>query len=1183
MASQRDFYTVKTENSIATKSVENGRVAAVYEKGQTSGNRAFDDFMSQASNLLSSSAILDAVNDFYNKSAFKIAQETMVKIELNKLERQFEKKGLSPLTTNELDELQKLGRDSWVQGFSGRAFENPDDPDEYTPDVFDKWVDAYTVAATTMAQSGVLGLDGRTAASGTSNADAADYGIGEYGEQGEFGGTPTVNRNDLQSDYYGGGVEEQLYAETYGPPPHFGMEAGLMDLGDFSGNNSGPAGSIPDAGGTPGTTGNTSYSSGSGQYSEYRDGHPAIDGTHSSETTSSSSSSNNDSGQFSGYRIQDLYQQLEAEQPGRYKLMTAEEDAVWKAEFDEKHQSAGIGGDIKRLLTRGIGSADEGAEYVLDKIPVIGPALNTAINTAYELVHGKNYQQARDEMVERATATLTPEQREASEKQWVVETPGQDGSVSFRTGPAWMDPRSYMGVAVESIPATVMTMVPGGVMARGAFLSAVAKGATRQIAGKQAARTAMIASGITEGLLGGGEAAIQVRDQIADLPREVLEQSDAFQQLLAGGLSPEQALEALSNDAETQAFFMAGVATAVFGGQGDRVLVKIFNEGVSGGLIKRTARGAVRGTIAEGVLEEAPQGAAQQIATNLAVQNADPSQRTMEGVPNAVAGGLVGGGLVGGGLGGGSGDPATEIPDSSADPANSAPQTPPAAPERPKGALSRARDHGAEREAARAATTPPDASPQTEAQVLNSQKFQPGATVIVDTGRPGTEPFMATVDSVDGDDVIVFDATTGQLLQIPARLLSIASPPPGQPDTSAKSENIPESPEVIPESGNDIGDAPENIASTPQEPETPAPPLDKPVDVNAPPPVADIDNQKAVVLEPATEPAKLPPAPQLEIDATSEPNVPTTTPEVVKPAPAPRQVVVNNKQASFPDPDHADLYALGEKIVRARRNSKSTTTRIDQLLAKDRKLIAHQLGIAEDKVREVADDYRYRVERAARTADNGRFNAPRLNAKLLARFQAERDTEVAATIEEAAKDAATSPENNLPEPTQAQKEAGNYRMGHVRLGGMNLSIENPAGSTRSGTAADGTTWSVDLQSHYGYILETEGKDKDHIDIFVKPGTKRLGARSPVFVVDQINDKGDFDEHKAMAGYKTEKEARAAYLANYTSDWDGLGAITRAPLDDFKSWLKTGNTKQPFAGQKSGQQARRENQKNSAGH
>ena len=67
-----------------------------------------------------------------------------------------------------------------------------------------------------------------------------------------------------------------------------------------------------------------------------------------------------------------------------------------------------------------------------------------------------------------------------------------------------------------------------------------------------------------------------------------------------------------------------------------------------------------------------------------------------------------------------------------------------------------------------------------------------------------------------------------------------------------------------------------------------------------------------------------------------------------------------------------------------------------------------------------------------------------------------------------------------------------------------------------------------MQSHYGYIKGTEGKDGDHIDIFIEPGTPE-NYDGPVFVVNQNNAKGEFDEHKAVMGpsIKTAAQARAA--------------------------------------------------------
>jgi hypothetical protein len=65
-------------------------------------------------------------------------------------------------------------------------------------------------------------------------------------------------------------------------------------------------------------------------------------------------------------------------------------------------------------------------------------------------------------------------------------------------------------------------------------------------------------------------------------------------------------------------------------------------------------------------------------------------------------------------------------------------------------------------------------------------------------------------------------------------------------------------------------------------------------------------------------------------------------------------------------------------------------------------------------------------------------------------------------------------------PTEAQKEAGNYQKGHLRLAGFDVSIEIPAGSTRSGVDRNGKEWSMKLNNSYGYLRRTEGKDGDQM-------------------------------------------------------------------------------------------------------
>jgi GGDEF domain-containing protein len=146
------------------------------------------------------------------------------------------------------------------------------------------------------------------------------------------------------------------------------------------------------------------------------------------------------------------------------------------------------------------------------------------------------------------------------------------------------------------------------------------------------------------------------------------------------------------------------------------------------------------------------------------------------------------------------------------------------------------------------------------------------------------------------------------------------------------------------------------------------------------------------------------------------------------------------------------------------------------------------------------------------------------------------------------------------EPTDRQKDAGNYRKGHIKRDGLDISIENPAGSTRNGVDGDGRAWSQQINHDYGYIKGTVGKDKDHLDVFIKPDSDRQEGGN-VYIVNQVDPKtGKFDEHKALLGFQNENEAREAYLSNYEPGWKGLKSIVEMPMDTFKQWIKTDATK-----------------------
>lgn len=156
-------------------------------------------------------------------------------------------------------------------------------------------------------------------------------------------------------------------------------------------------------------------------------------------------------------------------------------------------------------------------------------------------------------------------------------------------------------------------------------------------------------------------------------------------------------------------------------------------------------------------------------------------------------------------------------------------------------------------------------------------------------------------------------------------------------------------------------------------------------------------------------------------------------------------------------------------------------------------------------------------------------------------------------IEEAEKETET-------DLTPEQKESGDYKKGHVTIQDFDIAIENPKGSVRSGVDKDGKEWSQEMHNTYGYFEGTKGKDSDDVDCFLGPNP----LSEDVFVIDQLDKDGNFDEHKVMFGFDSSEEAREAYLSNYEDGWTGLGDITKVNVEDFRKWVQKDDVRsKPF--------------------
>jgi len=156
---------------------------------------------------------------------------------------------------------------------------------------------------------------------------------------------------------------------------------------------------------------------------------------------------------------------------------------------------------------------------------------------------------------------------------------------------------------------------------------------------------------------------------------------------------------------------------------------------------------------------------------------------------------------------------------------------------------------------------------------------------------------------------------------------------------------------------------------------------------------------------------------------------------------------------------------------------------------------------------------------------------------------------------------------NAYRPSPEQAQADNYRMAHVVVGGLPITIETPKHYFRYGKDRDGSRWHVRMPADYGYIKGSKPeRDDESVDVYLGDDSHKA-TDLPVWVIDQVHaHNGQFDENKCMIGFPNAMTARKTYDAGF-SDGKGpqrTGAVTRMTWDEFRWWVKNGNHKQPVA-------------------
>ncbi|MCL2323294.1 MAG: hypothetical protein FWC47_14475, partial [Oscillospiraceae bacterium] len=305
----------------------------------------------------------------------------------------------------------------------------------------------------------------------------------------------------------------------------------------------------------------------------------------------------------------------------------------------------------------------------------------------------------------------------------------------------------------------------------------------------------------------------------------------------------------------------------------------------------------------------------------------------------------------------------------------------------------------------------------------------------------------------------------------------------------------------------------------------------------------------------------------------------------------PTQQQFINEQISEYDKLITDAEKSHRQAIKDRDNAMSEFNQANNLFreeTEERNLFGNEgmTDVSNENARRINEQYQSAVDRAKTELDNLRNNRNSAIENIIREAKAQTEIpepeksiqkqlndvggDIIAHANNVVKKAEVRKEegNVNTNPSEVQKEAGNYQKGHVNVQGFDITIENPKGSIRSGIDENGNQWSQKMNNTYGYIRGTKGKDGDHIDVFLGDNL----TSDKVFVIDRVNpETGAFDEHKVMLGFNSTEEARKAYVSNYGDGSAGLGRITETNIANFRKWTENeGRRIKPFAEYKDNQ-------------
>lgn len=798
----------------------------------------------------------------------------------------------------------------------------------------------------------------------------------------------------------------------------------------------------------------------------------------------------------------------------------------------------------------------------LDRLGVKGASETAALvpGTPSEIFGGRRAGSdtaALSKATQAATDYLAESQSDAlkQEKQDLQDTKGFFPSA----GKVLSSPRLIGNFLAEQVP-NVAAMGAGTRLAAARAGERALAGAVAKGLGTEAAETAATAAGHRAAtaaatgmttIMETGSAGQQTYQQAMAQPQSVWDANPEYKRMVAAGGDPQTVKETIARGASMEAQAITAPIAAIAGRIAAPFEADVFTRGLAR-KPKAMLAGAARETVEEGIQE-----GGSQLAGNLGQRQIDPTQAAWEGVPEAAGTGAAIGGLLGGGMAAGG-----------------------AVASRGDNQAAVAADAERERLARRPTPTPPSLPPPPIPQMLALPPPE-----VMTAGPDGTITPGSVRPEVMAEPEMRFPQGRGMSAPFDGRRFA-ARPQPAVPFPDAAPDSIAGIANLVSRARRSADPAAAGApaaasmeAPAPQvqdvqpglaTPEVPAPasPASPPAPAVAPP---WVDAQTGEALrEPTSTDIKqlLHTGLQYQVATHGGINTPTLLRSMrdqyglpsARVRPLLEEVKGERRRGLTEPPADVGTPAAAEAASTAPQPQRNVAPQADVQL--DGTATADRAAPAP-----LASELQLEPTQAEAQGDTGSSREPVGEPRAVGTTQATSPADTAPEqpiaeapagqnsaavpadapkVATAAAEAATNPGNDLPLPSDAQKDAGNYKKGHVRINGHDISIENPAGSQRD------PRWPA-LKNHYGYFKGTVGKDKDHVDVFMTDRAEDPAL--PVYVVDQVNKDGSFDEHKVIMGTASEQEARDTYLANYSKGWTGLGGIKEMSQEQFKAWVR----------------------------